>query len=162
MTDTPARDDIVMAFLSCHAGVYQYQLWFRRFMFGCAIMFLLAYPIVIDGLISGEQNSIYVAMKDYLFLVFAPYFIWSFFVVARNFKEVRIDGEGISILPFGLHIESDDIEKIRRGENYAGADTIELELKSPYRLFHVIAWSWGAKVTISFNTKILKRISVSA
>jgi len=161
MSTTNKHSEDITAFLSNHAGVYLYRPRVSRFMFWFGTVFILGFSIGVYELLFVDQNSIYSTVKLYVMLVFGPYCIWSFFVVARKFREIRIDDEGIRILPFGLHIAPHEVEKIRHSENYTGAGRIELKLKSPHLIYHVLAWSWGRTLTISFNSRLLTLAAAS-
>lgn len=79
--------------------------------------------------------------------------------MAKKFKEIRIDLEGITILPFGFRLASHEIEVIRHSANYAGAETIKVKSKAPCLLFHAMAWSLGRTVTIAFNKRLLTPVA---
>lgn len=149
------QSEDVEAFLKNCAGVYQYRPRFRKAVFSVEIICLLGVPISAYNLFSYDQNSIYSTAKMSFLPVLGSYLLWSCVVVALGFKELRIDEEGISILPFGIHLSRDEIEEIRRSENFAGAGVIKLNLKSPCYIFHMGAWSWGRKLTIAFNKRLL-------
>lgn len=161
VSTTHKQSEDITAFLSNHAGVYLYRPLVSRVMFWFGILVLIGISIGVYELLFDGQNSIYSTVKIYVMLVLGPYFIWSCFVVALKFKEVRIDNKGIRILPFGLHIAPHEVEEIRHSENYAGAGTIELKLKSPHLIFHVVAWSWGRTLTIAFNSRLLTPVAAS-
>ncbi len=160
--DPPKQREDVTAFFSNHTGVYRYRPFVSRAMLWMGIVFLIGFPIIAYELFSGGQISTYETVKASVILVLAPYLIWSYFVVARKFKEVRIDGEGIKILPFGLHISPHEIEEIRHSMNFSGAGKIKLKLKSPHLMFHILAWSLGRTVTIPFNNRLLMPVAASA
>ncbi|WP_131664989.1 hypothetical protein [Tritonibacter mobilis] len=161
MSDTLRQRGNVKTFLSNHTGVYRYRPLASKFMLGLAVLSLAGFFISVRDYFAESESSSIATTKMYAMLLFGPYLSWSSFVVARRFKEVRIDERGVSIMPFGVHIESHEIEEVRQNVNYAGAGTIELKLNSYYWIFYPVAWSWGRTVTISFNDRLLAPVGDS-
>ncbi|MEE4189344.1 MAG: hypothetical protein V2I76_12955 [Roseobacter sp.] len=152
----------VSTFLENEAGTYRYRPWFTRTVMAFGFVCLAGFPIAVYDLLSEHPNSLYARIKVAVLVVSGPYLIWSCFVVAHKFKEIKIDAKGIRILPFGLHIAPHEIAKVHHSQNHAGAGTIELKLKTPYFIYHLVAWSWRNTVTIAFNKRLLTPVVTSA
>lgn len=140
-------------FLENEAGRYHYNRVFTIVSW-CFCIIAMSLPLVTLQVFADPSSSDMQNLVALIALLISPVLALTTYSLARNFKEIRIDRAGIKVLPYGLHIASEDIDDIHFGKNFAGVRTIVIKVNKPYRVFQMVLWSLGRRITLGFNPKL--------